>query len=159
MQVLACLAEGATSAQPSGRLVFDFERELLEVSEATESGLEAPATSGTKAVGKQRGADCYMQLSSGFEFDDGNQLLVSMQKPLGLLLEELHASDDATSDGETQGCVVVEVAPGSAADAAGVKAGYHLKAVNNMDVSRTGLDEVLSCIQAAPRVLNLRFSR
>ena len=94
-----------------------------------------------------------LQLSSGLTFEDGEQILISVQKPLGLLLEERGA-------GETGGGVVVAAVgdEGSAA-AAGVLEGDWLLAVNNQDVSAAGLEEVMARIVAAPRALNLRFAR
>ena len=90
-----------------------------------------------------------LQLGTGFEFDDGEQLLVSVQKPVGMLLEE---ADDG-------GCVVAEVAADSHASRAGVEAGFRLLAVNNMDVTASGLDAVMQLLRQAPRVVNLRFAR
>lgn len=94
-----------------------------------------------------------LQLSSGLTFEDGEQILISVQKPLGLLLKERDA-------GETGGGVVVAAVgdEGSAA-AAGVLEGDWLLAVNNQDVSAAGLEEVMARIVAAPRALNLRFAR
>ena len=88
-------------------------------------------------------------LGTGFEFDDGEQLLVSVQKPIGMVLEEA----------EPAGCVVADVLDGSAAGRAGIEAGYRLLAVNNMDVRATGLDEVMALLLQSPRVVNLRFAR
>ena len=92
-----------------------------------------------------------MQLGSGFEFDDGEQLLVSVQKPIGMVLED--------ADGEESGCVVAAVVDDSAASRAGIEPGFRLLAVNNMDVGGSELDEVMSLLQQSPRVVNLRFER
>ena len=92
-----------------------------------------------------------LQISTGLTFDDGDQLLVSAQKPLGMVLEEL--------DEEKGGCIVVSVEEGSAADKAGVKEGDLLVAVQNADVGKADLDEVMGRIIDAPRVVNLRFWR
>ena len=92
-----------------------------------------------------------LHISTGLTFDDGDQLLVSAQKPLGMVLEE--------SDVSPQGCVVVEVLKNSAAEMAGVKIGDILVAVQNADVSSSELDQVLERIRNAPRVVNLRFWR
>ena len=94
-----------------------------------------------------------LHISSGLTFDSGDQLLVSAQKPLGLILEE---------PGEEQvvgGCFVAEVVEGSAADQAGVRVGDILVAVQNADVHKAKLEEVLGRIGDAPRVVNLRFWR
>mmetsp|Transcript_140 Transcript_140/g.307 ORF Transcript_140/g.307 Transcript_140/m.307 type:complete len:142 (-) Transcript_140:53-478(-) len=88
-------------------------------------------------------------ISSGFSFSDGEQLLVSLQKPLGILLEQ-----------ESQGPIIVaEVNQGGSADGAGVIVGDVLLAVQNASVESADLDEVLAFIGNAPRVLNLRLLR
>ena len=94
-----------------------------------------------------------LQLSSGLTFEDGEQILISVQKPLGLLLEERGAGDTGG------GVVVAAVGDEGSAAAAGVLEGDWLLAVNNQDVSAAGLEEVMACILAAPRALNLRFAR
>ena len=87
-------------------------------------------------------------ISSGFSFNDGEQVLVSLQKPMGVVLEQ------------TEGPIVVtEVSQGGSADRAGVQAGDVLLAVNNASVENADLDEVLAFIGSAARVLNLRFFR
>jgi len=88
------------------------------------------------------------QLGTGFEFDDGEQLLVSVQKPIGMVLEE---------GGGGRGCIVAEVAADSPASRAGVEAGFRLLAVNNMDVTASGLEAVMQLLREAPRVVNLRL--
>ena len=89
-------------------------------------------------------------VSSGFSFSDGQQVLVSAQRPLGIVLEQE----------ETPGEIVVASldSNGSAADA-GVREGDILLAVQNASVQNASLDEVLAFIGSAPRVVNLRFLR
>ena len=88
-------------------------------------------------------------VSSGFSFNDGDQILVSLQKPMGILLEQ-----------EVQGPIVVtEVKPGGSADGAGIKVGDVLVAVQNASVEKADLEEVLAFVGNAPRVINLRFAR
>ena len=90
-----------------------------------------------------------LQISTGLTFDDGDQLLVSAQKPLGMILEER----------DERGCIVVSIDEGGSAFKAGVKEGDLLVAVQNADVGRAGLEEVMGRIIDAPRVVNLRFWR
>ena len=87
-------------------------------------------------------------ISSGFSFDDGNQVLVSAQKPLGIILEQ-----------EVGPIVVAEVDPSGSAGRAGVQVGDELLAVQNADVSTKPLEEALTLIGQAPKVVNLRFQR
>lgn len=113
--------------------------------------------------------DTELQVSSGFTFDDGDQLLVSAQKPLGLVLEERGKDEgdlDLTSGIDTRqkqnhpnGCIVAEVLDGSAAKRAGVKPGDFLVAVQNADVTIAHFEEVMQRIGDAPQVVNLRFMR
>ena len=93
-----------------------------------------------------------MQFSGGLNFkdDERSQLLISAQKPLGLLLEE--------EDG-CGGCIVADLADDGSASRAGVRCGDSLLAVNNADVTQASLEEVVSMLQQAPRVVNLRFAR
>lgn len=114
--------------------------------------------------------DTELNVSSGFTFDDGDQLLVSAQKPLGLILEE-RGREEADLDFTTgtdarhrrqncpNGCIVAEVLDGSAAKRAGVKPGDFLVAVQNADVTIAHFDEVMQRIGDAPQVVNLRFWR
>ena len=95
-----------------------------------------------------------LHISSGLTFDSGDQLLVSAQKPLGLILEEPEEEEQGVG-----GCFVAEVVEGSAADQAGVRVGDILVAVQNADVHKAKLEEVLGRIGDAPRVVNLRFWR
>lgn len=91
-----------------------------------------------------------LHVSSGFSFSDGQQVLVSAQRPLGLVLEQ----DETPGD-----IVVTSLDPsGSGADA-GVREGDILLAVQNASVQNASLDEVLAFIGNAPRVVNLRFLR
>merc|ERR1712194_259978 len=88
-------------------------------------------------------------VSSGFSYSDGEQLLVSLQKPLGIVLEQ-----------DTPGpIVVVDMTRGGAAEGAGVHVGDVLLAVQNASVENADLDEVLAFIGNAPRVLNVRLLR
>ena len=118
--------------------------------------------------------DTQLQISSGLTFDDGDQLLVSAQKPLGILLEERergssngddYDNDDHTDDDDDDddpsymGCIVSELVPGGAAERAGVREGDLLVAVQNVDVGDSCLEEVMQRIGDAPRVVNLRFWR
>ena len=93
-----------------------------------------------------------MQLSSGltFEDDDGRQLLISAQKPLGMMLEEC-------MDGN--GCAVAALHQAGSAAKAGVREGDVLLAVQNADVTKASFEQVMTAITAAPRVVNLRFAR
>jgi membrane-associated protease RseP (regulator of RpoE activity) len=92
-----------------------------------------------------------LDISSGLTFDNGDQLLVSAQKPLGLVLEER-----STEEG---GCIVVQVAPGSVAEKSGIRKGDMLVAVQNQNVENMKLEHVMEKIISAPKVVNLRFLR
>ena len=93
-------------------------------------------------------------IGTGFNFDDGDQILVSAQKPLGIILEEKEEG------GEGGGCVVAEFADATSAVAkAGVEVGDWLQAVNNADVSQASIEVVMQRIIDAPKVVNLRFQR
>lgn len=87
-------------------------------------------------------------ISSGFSFSDDKQLLVSIQKPLGIKLEESES-----------GAVVVDVDPSGSAARAGVVIGDIVVAVQNASVEQQPLKHVLAMIAQAPRVVNLRFVR
>ena len=112
-----------------------------------------------RAPAASRAASPSCQLSSGLTFtDDSGQRLVSLQRPLGLILEQ--ADDDRLVEeaADDRGVLVAEVGAGSNAERAGVSAGDVLLAVNNLDVSSASLDAVMQAIQSAPgRVVNLRF--
>ena len=98
---------------------------------------------------------CRQMIGTGFNFDDGDQILVSAQKPLGIVLEEKEEG------GEGGGCVVAEFAdPSTSAVAkAGVEVGDWLQAINNADVSKASIEEVMKRIITAPKVVNLRVQR
>ena len=91
-------------------------------------------------------------ISSGFSFEDGEQILVSVQKPLGIVLEQ----DEASEDGKI---VVVDLDPSGSAASAGVRVGDVLVAVQNASTLNLDLDSVLDFIQKGPRVINLRLIR
>lgn len=91
-----------------------------------------------------------LYISSGLSFDDGYQILVSAQKPLGMVLEE---SENGV------GCVVAEIDVTGSAYQGGVRVGDWLVAVQNADVSLYSIEQVLDRIIKAPRVVNLRFQR
>jgi len=88
-------------------------------------------------------------ISSGFSFSDGQQILVSAQRPLGIVLQQ----------DETLDIVVTSVESGGPAADAGVREGDVLLAVQNASVQNVSLDEVLAFIGNAPRVVNMRFLR
>ncbi|KAL3938785.1 MAG: hypothetical protein SGBAC_006371 [Bacillariaceae sp.] len=89
-------------------------------------------------------------IGTGFSFEDGEQILVSVQKPMGMVLEQ--DEDDAT-------ILVTELDPLASAAKAGVQVGDVLVAVQNASVEQADLDSVLDFIQKGPRVMNLRFQR
>ena len=89
-------------------------------------------------------------ISSGFSFTDGEQILVSAQKPLGIVLEQ---------DSETGIISVSEVDPTGSAGKGGVKVGDVLAAVQNASTENVDLDDVLAFIGNGPRVMNLRLIR
>ena len=91
-----------------------------------------------------------LKVSSGFSFSDGEQVLVSAQRPLGMVLEQ-----EATP-GEI---VVASLHLNGSAANAGVRVGDVLLAVQNASVRNASLDEVLAFIANAPIVVNLRFLR
>ena len=96
-------------------------------------------------------------ISSGFSFNDGNQILVSVQKPMGILLEQQEQEQAMVVVVEP--IVVSNVDPNGSAARAGVQVGDRLLAVQNADVSTKPLEEVLNLIGQAPKVVNLRFQR
>jgi predicted metalloprotease with PDZ domain len=91
-------------------------------------------------------------VSSGFSFQDGKQILVSVQKPLGIVLEQ-----DSSSEGMI--IVVTQVDLTGSAGRAGVEVGDILVAVQNALVEKVDLDSVLGYIGNGPRVMNLRLVR
>jgi predicted metalloprotease with PDZ domain len=88
-------------------------------------------------------------LGTGFSFDDGEQVLVSVPKPLGLILEQ----DD---DGPV---VVGEVDPAGSAGRSGVRKGDVLVAIQNASVESQSLEYAMEFLAKAPQVVNLRFIR
>lgn len=101
-----------------------------------------------------------LQISSGLTFDDGDQLLVSAQKPLGIVLEERTIVGNEDDPKITNmGCIVIEVVAGGVAEKAGVREGDYLVAVQNVDVGFASFEEVMKRIADAPKVVNLRFWR
>jgi S1-C subfamily serine protease len=99
-----------------------------------------------------------LQFSSGLTFDDGEQILVSAQKPLGLLLEE-NDSPGGEKGADLCGIFVADLDASGSAGRAGVQAGDILLAVNNQDVAKASLEAVMARLAQAPRVVNLRFRR
>ncbi|GFH61669.1 hypothetical protein CTEN210_18145 [Chaetoceros tenuissimus] len=152
-----------------------FKRYSFQLRESSSSNSNSKSKSNTSRLGKKRrGVRMHLlkpvqildssssasssssprlkMISSGLTFDDGDQLLVSTQKPLGLVLEEIDKD-------VPNGCIVTEVVEGSNADKAGCKPGDILVAVQNADVSKADFDEVMQRIGNAPKVVNLRFWR
>lgn len=91
-----------------------------------------------------------LSISSGFSFEDGQQVLVSVQKPLGIVLEQ---------DRDEKPLQVVQVDSSGAAGLAGVQVGDVLLAVQNASVENLSFQETMDLIRQAPRVVNLRFLR
>ena len=91
-------------------------------------------------------------IGTGFTFEDGEQILISVQKPMGLVLEQ------EGEDGDSP-IVVTEIDPSGAAGRAGVQVGDVLLAVQNASVESIDLENVLGLIANGPRVINLRLSR
>lgn len=100
-------------------------------------------------------------ISSGFSFGDGEQILVSVQKPLGLLLEQDEDIIDCEGDNNNNDAVVyvAEILPDSSALRAGVQIGDVIVAVQNADMRCQSLETVMEYIGKAPQVVNLRFQR
>ncbi|CAB9515200.1 expressed unknown protein [Seminavis robusta] len=94
-------------------------------------------------------------VSGGFSFDDGEQVLVSVQKPLGILLEQ----DDVDDENVLGPVIVAEVDPSGSAGRAGVQAGDILVAIQNASVEQQSLEYAMDFLQQTPRVVNLRFIR
>ena len=97
-------------------------------------------------------------IGTGFSFDDGEQILVSVQKPLGLILEQ-QCDDESTVPGRGGEVYVAIVDAVGSAGRAGVKSGDVLVAVQNTSVDRWDLEDVLQLIGQSPAVVNLRFKR
>eukprot|EP00536_Pseudo-nitzschia_multiseries_P000400 jgi/Psemu1/300027/fgenesh1_kg.5_\ len=115
-------------------------------------------------------------IGTGFSFEDGEQILVSVQKPFGIVLEQgggtrTRTTTNTDDDGEEEssnidttdscdGIVVTEVDPNGSAGRAGVRTGDVLVAVQNASTVSADLTEVLDFIaNKCPRVVNLRFQR
>lgn len=98
-------------------------------------------------------------VGTGFSFEDGEQVLVSVQKPFGIVLEQ--GSDDEHDNTENDDRIIVtEVDPNGSAGKAGVRKGDVLVAVQNASTVSADLAEVLGFIaNKCPRVVNLRFRR
>ena len=92
-------------------------------------------------------------IGTGFTFEDGEQILISVQKPMGLVLEQEEKEDGGSP------IVVTEIDPSGAAGRAGVQVGDVLLAVQNTSVESIDLENVLGLIANGPRVINLRLSR
>jgi hypothetical protein len=107
-------------------------------------------------------------VSSGFSFQDGQQVLVSVQKPLGIVLEERQAREQHQEDSDEDDgsdaiagtlIFVAEMDPAGSASRAGVMTGDVLLAVQNASVENRSLEYVMAFLAQAPRVVNLRFLR
>ncbi len=95
-------------------------------------------------------------IGTGFSFEDGEQILVSVQKPFGIVLEQ----GDEETNIDVARIVVTEVDPNGSAGKAGVREGDVLVAVQNASTVSADLGEVLDFIATkCPRVVNLRFER
>jgi predicted metalloprotease with PDZ domain len=93
----------------------------------------------------------YQQMvSSGFSFNDGEQILVSAQKPWGITLVQ---------NPDTGTIFVVDMDFNGSAGKAGVQVGDVLVAIQNASTENVDLDSVLEFIKNGPRVMNLRFVR
>ncbi|KAL3823213.1 hypothetical protein ACHAXA_003492 [Cyclostephanos tholiformis] len=89
-------------------------------------------------------------IGSGFSFSDGGQILVSAQRPLGIVLVQ---------DPDTGAIRVAEVDPSGSAGRGGVRVGDVLVAVQNASTEGVDLGDVLAYIGNGPRVMNLRLRR
>ena len=95
-------------------------------------------------------------IGTGFSFDDGEQILVSVKKPLGLILEQKYCDDN---DEDTGVVYVADVDVTGSAGRAGVESGDVLVAVQNTSIESWDLEDVLKLIGQSPAVVNLRFRR
>lgn len=98
-------------------------------------------------------------ISSGLTFEDGNQILVSIQKPLGVILEQ---DDYNSNDGSSSSSSLIRIAdvdPSGSAAASGLQIGDVLVAVQNADMVDCDLEYAMQFIAQAPKVVNLRFVR
>lgn len=99
-------------------------------------------------------------IGTGFSFNDGKQVLVSLQKPLGILLEQQQPQEAEDHDKDySHPVVVAQVDPNGSAGRAGVQEGDILVAVQNTSVETESLEYVMDFMAQAPRVVNLRFIR
>mmetsp|Transcript_25041 Transcript_25041/g.35045 ORF Transcript_25041/g.35045 Transcript_25041/m.35045 type:complete len:182 (+) Transcript_25041:129-674(+) len=99
-------------------------------------------------------------VSSGFSFEDGEQILVSVQKPLGIILEQDDGdADDGYEQNQTAEITVADVDPNGSAGRAGVRIGDILVAVQNASVEDQPLEYAMEILARAPQVVNLRFVR
>ena len=102
---------------------------------------------------RPRHNNLHNMISSGFSFDDGEQLLVSLQKPFGVVLEQNGEGGDSSIR-----VASVDPSAGSAGNA-GVQVGDVLVAVQNRSTLEVDLEDVLEFLANGPRVMNLRFVR
>ena len=100
-------------------------------------------------------------IGTGFSFDDGEQILVSVQKPLGLILEQQYGDGDESTGPKGGGgeVYVADVDMEGSAGRAGVESGDVLVAVQNTSVELWDLEDILQLIGESPAVVNLRFKR
>eukprot|EP00977_Amphora_coffeiformis_P020649 scaffold8374_cov175-Amphora_coffeaeformis.AAC.88 len=123
------------------RLMHGF---LLPTS--TDSG----AVRSCQRQGQRRNTSTRRWISSGLTFEDGNQILVSVQKPLGIILEQ---------DTEESFIRIADVDPAGSGALAGLRVNDILVAVQNADMVERDLEYAMQFITQAPKVLNLRFVR
>eukprot|EP00967_Tisochrysis_lutea_P153798 scaffold304324_cov33-Tisochrysis_lutea.AAC.1 len=122
------------------------------------SSLVASRPRACRNLDTYRASALSLQFSTGLTFDDGEQILISAQKPLGLLLEEVDEGE--RTRGSSPGRIVVAgVDEAGSANIAGVREGDVLLAVNNQDMTSASLEAVMERLAQAPRVVNLRFRR
>ena len=109
-----------------------------------------------KDIPRRRKLSRANMIGTGFSFEDGEQILVSVQKPFGIVLEQ-GGDDGEDDDGRI---IVTEVDPNGSAGKAGVREGDVLVAVQNASTVSADLGQVLDFIATqCPRVVNLRFQR
>jgi predicted metalloprotease with PDZ domain len=99
-------------------------------------------------------------IGTGFTFQDRgrDQILVSVQKPMGIILEQ-DCESQLESDKKISDIVVVPMDAEGNAARAGIRVGDELLAVQNRDVVDVDLSVALAAIARAPTVVNLRFQR
>jgi S1-C subfamily serine protease len=100
-------------------------------------------------------------IGTGFTFQDRerDQILVSVQKPLGIILEQDDCESQELELGKQKDIVVVQMDADGNAARAGIRVGDVLLAVQNRDVANVDLAVALAAIAGAPTVVNLRFQR